>query len=807
MKSERTKDLLSAAILLLLMVILFRKILFTDLLVRAPDISSEFIWTVRHFSSMKLWELFRVQLHPTWDWLTNGGTTEGGGTISLQLLYYRSVLFWLLPLPSSIAWFMVLHLFFGGLGTYCYCRAIGLRPLAALGAGLIFALAPEQSSLINAGHVQKIATISFAPWVFCCLEKGMLSRRLVWFLTAAVLLALQFFNMHWQIAYYTCLAVALYGLGRLYAEYRGITVDRWKVTSRLVLFQAVMLLFFLSAVAISLIPLADWSKETTRGVQSGANQGKGGLQVDEAMAWSLPPEELATFVVPGLFGFSRQEGAYDTQDIKAYYWGRMVFTQTSDYLGLLPWLLLPLVLLFRRDQYVWLMLALALGGILFSLGKYTPVYWWLYKNLPGVNHFRVPKMMLFVTGFALAVLTGMGLQQLLDSRDRNEQRLQQYLSWSWGGILLLVLCWGLVLATGMAGLKLFSPLIFQPSRFESGVRLVQQRWDNILLELGIASCFAIGYGLIIWRFVRGSLAGFWAVLLLLGLLLMDLGRVNSKFQVLQQMPEQVLSRPTPTMEYLKRNLHEGRLLVSDGGDPMQYVTQGLAVAYTSNPVQMQRWQDYLELLRLDSRLPDMMNIKYVVYPAAAFGRDQLRLVPHYQPAFASPDGSQLVLENRLVLPKAWLVEHVELLPNVAERLARLQSASFDPSRIALVERQPSLLLPQQTDSHPSQVILGHFSPNELVLTVENKANSLLVLGEKYHKGWYALVDGKDVSIERVNHILRGVYLPAGRHTVEFRFDPLPFKIGKWLTLGSFVLFAAVAVREWWLRRRGHAGAA
>ena len=802
MSFKRTQDMLAAALLLLLTVALFHKILFTDQLVRAPDISSEFIWTVRHFSSMSLKDLFLVKLHPTWDWLTNGGTTEGGGTISLQLLYYRSLLFWLLPLPSSIAWFMVLHLFFGGLGTYCYCRVIGLHPLAALGGGLLFALAPEQASLINAGHVQKIATISFAPWIFCCLEKGILTRRMVWFLGTSVLLALQFFNMHWQIAYYTCLALAVYGLGRLWGEARNATGGaRRQTVFQLGGLQLLMLLFFLSTVAISLIPLADWSKETTRGVQSGANQGKGGLQVDEAMAWSLPPEELATFVVPGMFGFSRQEGAYDTQDIRAYYWGRMVFTQTSDYMGLLPWLVIPLVLLYRRDQYVWLMASLVVGGLLFSLGRYTPFYWWLYEHFPGVNHFRVPKMMLFVTSFGLAVLTGLGLQQILDHRTAEDTRLKQYLSVSWGAIFCLVLCLGLVLATGTAALKLFAPLILEPSRFTAGPQLVHQRWINLVVELGIAAGFAVGYGLIIWCFVRGKLSGAVVAGLLLLLLVIDLARVNGKFMVLQQMPAQVQSQATPVMQFLKDKMHGYRLLVLDDNDPMQFVTQGFPVAYTSNPVQMQRWQDYLDRLRLDSRLPDMMNIKYLIYPAKAFARDKERLNQRYAPVFRSPDGGQVVLENQRVLPKAWLVTHAEHLPDAQVRLSRLQAADFDPARVALIEQQPALSFPTTTVEQQGTVALQHFAPNELSFSVNNKTNSLLVVGEKQYKGWYATVDGVSTPIVPVNHILRGVYLTPGKHTVEFRFDPLPFRIGKCLTLGSFALFAVVMIRELWLRRR------
>ena len=131
----------------------------------------------------------------------------------------------------------------------------------------------------------------------------------------------------------------------------------------------------------------------------------------------------------------------------------------------------------------------------------------------------------------------------------------------------------------------------------------------------------------------------------------------------------------------------------------------------------------------------------------------------------------------------------------------MQEASFDPYRIALVESAPALALTPQVTS--GEVRLERYEGERLSMAATLVSNSLLVLGEKYHKGWKATVDGKSAEIVPVNHILRGVYLTPGKHTVEFRFDPLPFKVGKWLTLGSFALFGIVAVREWWLRRREH----
>jgi uncharacterized membrane protein YfhO len=100
-----------------------------------------------------------------------------------------------------------------------------------------------------------------------------------------------------------------------------------------------------------------------------------------------------------------------------------------------------------------------------------------------------------------------------------------------------------------------------------------------------------------------------------------------------------------------------------------------------------------------------------------------------------------------------------------------------------------------------EVTVGKYEANRITLSGRVTRNALLVMGEKYYKGWRARMDGKPVEIQRVDYILRGVYLTPGTHTVEFIFDPLPFKIGKYLTLASFAFFAFMVVREWRNRRK------
>jgi hypothetical protein len=813
LRQRRSSDLLILLLLLAGLVALFSPILFTTKIVRAPDILNEFYWGVCNSYGKPLWSMLRIDLSSAgWDPYINSGHTNDGGMASMQFHLYQRLLFGLIPAPASVAWFMVLHLFLGGAGTYLYCRLIGCSRRAALFGGFIFAFCTENASLINAGHVMKIATIAHAPWVFYFLEKGFRSDRWFPYLCAAMVLAFQFFNTHWQIAFYTCLGVAVYGIMRLLEEvYAGEPLQK---TGRTLLMGTVMVFFFLMASAMSLAPLVGWSKDTNRGIHSGANQGKGGLNREEAMMWSLPPEETAALVIPGLFGLSRQEGGDQPRPDQTYYWGRMIFTQTASYFGLLPWLVLPLPLMFRNDRITKAALVAVVGGLLFSMGKYTPFYQFLYDYLPGISRFRVPKMMLFMTALGLAVLTARAVDLLQEDKVLASARLQRWIWWVLAFPLCLAVLLGVEKLFGSTLREWLFELLSRPTRYQSGAGLVAQRWFTIEKETGLALAQASFSTLVLLGIARRTFNTRLGIFLLLVLLAGDLWRVNKPFLVLTDPPNRTEAAVTPAMGWIKIQSHgaqgtgqevpEYRVLLFGGSDPMRYASAGIPVLFTANAVQKRRWQEYLDILSLQSAMPDIMNVRWLVADEALYQQHQSTFGNRYPPVFRG--GGEVVLENRQVLPKAWLVTRAELVTDHPERLKRMLDSSFDPSRVALVESPPQLaLVPAEK---PGSVRLLQYKGEKIrLMSEETTANSLLVLGEKYHNGWKASVDGKPAAIVPVNHILRGVYLTPGKHTVEFRFDPLPFKIGKWLTLGSFALFGVVAVREWWLRRRGYAGTA
>jgi uncharacterized membrane protein YfhO len=65
---------------------------------------------------------------------------------------------------------------------------------------------------------------------------------------------------------------------------------------------------------------------------------------------------------------------------------------------------------------------------------------------------------------------------------------------------------------------------------------------------------------------------------------------------------------------------------------------------------------------------------------------------------------------------------------------------------------------------------------------------LVVFSEVYYKnGWNAYLDGKPVPHFRVNYILRGMVLPGGQHSVEYKFEPKSYYTGNKISIASFIL--------------------
>jgi hypothetical protein len=443
--------------------------------------------------------------------------------------------------------------------------------------------------------------------------------------------------------------------------------------------------------------------------------------------------------------------------------------------------------------------------LLMALGKYTFVYRFMFDHLPGFSTFRVPKMILFLFAFAVAVLMGRGIDALLADVDRKKLRW-----WIGGAMCVVAILWLSRLYTGVFGgsiVSLAADYIAAPSRYQSGGELVAERYGHIVRATGTAAIIASVYLAVCYGWYRRWLSGSVALILLLILFVGDLWQVNRNFFVLTASPQSDKKiAKNDVVRYLEARIGNYRMQPLGGESATYYSDYGLANLSAYVTVSEKRYREFLEAFSLAGKMPDMMNLKYIVMPAADYQVQLKELNEKYAAVFASADGT-VVLENRTVLPKAWLVPFAVSLPDPRQRLMAMNDERFDPARVAIVESVPPLpLVPSVSGMSPGTARVDVYQANRITVNATATQNSLLVLGEKYYNWWYATIDGKKTEIVPVNHVLRGVYITPGTHTVEFTFDPLPFKVGKWLTLSSMLLFAVLLGREWRLQCRKPSGA-
>ncbi len=97
------------------------------------------------------------------------------------------------------------------------------------------------------------------------------------------------------------------------------------------------------------------------------------------------------------------------------------------------------------------------------------------------------------------------------------------------------------------------------------------------------------------------------------------------------------------------------------------------------------------------------------------------------------------------------------------------------------------------------VNVTEFSEKRIKLTIRSaRRRAFLLHSQNFYPGWKAAVDGEDIPLYRANYTFQAIPIGRGEHTVVLYFDPLVFKISKWIAIISILSFSALFV---WYRNR------
>ncbi len=158
------------------------------------------------------------------------------------------------------------------------------------------------------------------------------------------------------------------------------------------------------------------------------------------------------------------------------------------------------------------------------------------------------------------------------------------------------------------------------------------------------------------------------------------------------------------------------------------------------------------------------------------------------------DGPVVLYEFTHALPRVKLYANWQTVEDPAA-LQMLGSPVFDPEKtVLLATNTPVAQRPGNPEADPGTVRISHYQSKDLILEADAKTPAVLLLNDHTGDSWNVWVDQNPGSVLRCNYIMRGVFVPAGHHTVEFRYQP-PLKLlcvsltafGLGLVLAGFVI--------------------
>jgi hypothetical protein len=160
-----------------------------------------------------------------------------------------------------------------------------------------------------------------------------------------------------------------------------------------------------------------------------------------------------------------------------------------------------------------------------------------------------------------------------------------------------------------------------------------------------------------------------------------------------------------------------------------------------------------------------------------------------------PLGAGLVLyENLEARPRVYTVEKLVGASDLAGARAVLRDdPSFDPTTMAVVEGMDAAGLAESFAPATLADVVFDGATADFVVDVP-RGRSFVVVGDRFHAGWDATIDGAPAALYRTNALVRGLVVPAGHHRVHLEYHaPATVVAGAMLLVVGAVLLA-LAVR-------------
>ena len=704
-----------------------------------------------------------------------------------------------LPRPAD-------YLFVYFLGFYVLLLVLKVDyKLAALGA-LAFGFSTYLIIILGVGHNSKAHAIAYMPLVLSGIILTFRKKYLLGFLLTTLALALEICANHFQMTYYLLLLVIVLGMAYLIDAYKKQRLPHFFKSIGILVVAAIL---SVALNATNVLATQEYVKESTRGKSEltinpdgSPREVTSGLSRDYITEYSYGILETFNLYIPRfLGGGSGEDVGKDSEMYKFYtgigaspiealnevkntptYWGDQTIVEAPAYIGAVVWFLFIFALFLVKGRLKWWLIGGSLLSLILSYGDSEPFAFitnFFIDYVPLYNKFRAVSSIQVILELCIPVLAIFGLSRLFNQYVKDEDKIKA-LKFSVviaGGLALIFLMFKSSLSS--IGIDFvgandgyyrqaygqFGEAFIDALREDRKAFFAQDTLRTLVLVLLSAGT--------IFMFLRKKISEVLVIVVFGILIVFDLVGVDRRYVNSDNFVSAIkVNKPYQPNEADKEILKD-----KDHFRVLDLSTEGsrapARAAYFHNSLngyhaaKLKRFDELYDfhIARNNMNVLNMLNTKYII---------------------AEEDGQVFPYVNEDANGNAWFVSDLQKVNSANQAIKALDSLN---TSIKAITTSEALETKHYVVDSTAIVKLISYQPNDLKYESDNSNAGFLVFSEMFYgQGWQAYLDGSKVPHQRVNYVLRGMEVPSGKHTIEFKFEPEVIKTGSRIALASSIIF-------------------
>lgn len=676
------------------------------------------------------------------------------------LLYPPNWVLLILPVEFGQGLLLVGHLLWAGIGMVKLSRLFGIGRLGRTVAGLAFMLCGYVAA--RSWFLTINASVAWLPWIILAGEAAVRQRRGIFAAPLTAALCLQWLAGHWQTAWYTWLILCGWVIVRAFS-----LRPAWqKMLSAGVRLLTAGLLAFALGAAQFLPTLEYWW----------ASQRSGGAERAAALAYSFWPWQWITLIAPNFFG----------NPARGDYWGYANFWENAIYIGLLPLALAGLAVvrrILRRGipdfPYGYVLVVMGVTAVL-GMGSWTPVFPFLFSHIPTFDLFQAPVRTMIGFVFSLCLLAAVGAEGWAQAQGSSRR--------------------------GPANLLVVSAAVTIGGIAAVSIRSIRPTFPLAIIVAGtLGMLIACVWLLKVESQNRPGLRRIWPAAAV-GLIALDL--IVADAGLIPVVTPDLYRADNPPGAEIAANLDGRRLFMPE--EIRYQLMYSRAFLFRSfgglaDWMDIRRWElpdvGAMDGIRSVNNFDSFVPARYAVLTGGAetlptAQRERLLGMMDVGAVWEWPAGAESpslrYLDNEAV--RAWGVCSARWMIGPEDSRQAVFDPQFDPTQTVILEvgRGDE---GRRCESAPVVALPSTVDPNRVQAEVDFPQDGFLVLADVNYDGWNAFLDGERIPLLQADYAFRAVRVPAGKHTVEFRYTPLSFWGGLILSVAALLVLIAFGIHS------------